>query len=62
MTTPGVRASRSAATAATAEETERAPARRAPIEHAAAEVARRFPPMTAEQAALVRRLLRDQQR
>ncbi|TWE13089.1 hypothetical protein [Rudaeicoccus suwonensis] len=62
MTTPGgsvdpsVRSSMTTAT----DETEPASSLQADVRQAAGEVARSLPPMTAEQAALIRHLLRDQ--
>lgn len=64
MTTPAGHADPAARTdtAAAADETEPASSLEATVRQAAGEVARRLPPMTAEQAALVRHLLRDQRR
>lgn len=62
MTTPAGTADPPAETDTTAAtgETEPASSVQATVRQAAGEVARSLPPMTAEQAALVRHLLRDQ--
>ena len=62
MTTAPGGADRSAATDTATDGIESASSRQRNVRQAAGEVARSLPPMTAEQAALVRHALRDQRR